>query len=86
MKIPEVGNHYAAEWSEKILEDEQNMVNMGKPGKSKAITVQGKNGINSMMDIMARPLKQCLNAIVEENVMTKFPEVNEKLKRKMFCC
>lgn len=83
VKIPELGEHYALEWAQEIM-GEENSTNGIKVAKGKGI-VNGelrKNGYNAMLDIFASPLTQRLvSAFVEEKVMTKFPEVNEKLKR-----
>lgn len=84
VKIPELGEHYTLEWAQEIM-GEENASNGVKTAKTKG-TINGeirKNGYNAMLDIFASPLTQRLvSAFAEEKVMTKFPEVNEKLKRK----
>lgn len=83
MKIPELGEHYALEWAQEIT-GEDHTLNGVKVSKTKGM-VNGelrKNGYNAMLDISASPLTQRLvSAFVGEKMMTKFPEVNEKLKR-----
>lgn len=83
VKIPELGEHYALEWAQEIMGEEQ-AANGVKLAKTKGI-INGelrKNGYNAMLDIFASPLTQRLvSAFVEDKVMTKFPEVTEKLKR-----
>lgn len=82
VKIPEVGDHYASEWCDKILSEEQSVENGMKPGKSKTFSVDGKkNGLSAAVDFITSPSIQCLTACKEEKVSTKLPEVNEKLKR-----
>lgn len=82
VKLPELGEQYALEWAEEIMAEEH-AVNGVKVTKGKGM-INGelrKNGYNAMSDVFASPLTQILvNAFVEEKVMTKFPEVNEKLK------
>lgn len=63
VKIPEVGDHYAAQWSEEILAEEQNLGSGGKSGKSKSIDLK-KNGLNAMVNLFANP--STLSALVEE--------------------
>lgn len=83
VKIPELGEHYALEWAQEIM-GEENASNGVKIAKTKGM-VNGelrKNGYNAMLDIFNSPLTQRLvSAFVEDKVMTKCPEVNEKLKR-----
>lgn len=84
VKIPELGEYYALEWAQEIM-GEENAATAIKLLKGQGI-VNGelkKNGYNAMLDIFASPLTQRLvSAFVNQKVMTKFPQVNEKLKRK----
>lgn len=63
MKIPEVGDHYAAQWSAEIFAEEQSLGGGGKSGKSKSIDLK-KNGLNAMVNLVTNP--PSLTALVEE--------------------
>lgn len=73
VKIPELGEHYALEWAQEIM-DEENVANGVKVTKTKG-TVNGeirKNGYNAMLDIFASPLTQRLvSAFADDKLMTK---------------
>lgn len=50
MKIPDVGEHYAMEWAESTINQEQALSNVGKSAKTKNMNYSNdikRNGINA---------------------------------------
>ncbi|KRT79482.1 hypothetical protein AMK59_6364, partial [Oryctes borbonicus] len=84
VKIPEVGEHYAMEWAESTINQEQALSNVGKSPKSKNLNYSSdlkKNGNNAMVDAFSSPLTQRLiAALLEEKVIKSFPSAFDKLK------
>lgn len=48
VKVPEIGEHYAMEWTENALNQEQTFGNIGRPSKAKTFNSElKKNGLNA---------------------------------------
>ncbi|GJQ68220.1 hypothetical protein Trydic_g10760 [Trypoxylus dichotomus] len=88
VKIPEAGEHYAMEWAESTINQEQVLSNVGKSPKSKTMTYNNdlkKNGTNALVDTFSSPLTQrLLAALLEEKVIKSFPSAFDKLKASDF--
>ncbi|XP_071054596.1 transcriptional adapter 3-A [Onthophagus taurus] len=88
VKIPEIGEHYAMEWAESTLNQEQNLSTLGKPTKTKSINFSNdlkKSGLNAMVDTFSSPLTQRLLAgLLEEKVLKSYPNSISKLKASDF--
>ncbi|XP_044260968.1 transcriptional adapter 3-A [Tribolium madens] len=77
VKIPELGEYYANEWSDNATGVEQEL---GLTTKTVGLDLK-KNGLSAMVDTFSNPKTQrLLAALIEEKVMTSFPGVTGKLK------
>ncbi|CAH0562257.1 unnamed protein product [Brassicogethes aeneus] len=79
IKIPEMGDHYAHEWSEELLSDEQGL---GRSPKSKSGQNSDikKNGLSALVEtITSQHTQKLLAALKEEKPLSQFPNM-EKLK------
>ncbi|XP_019865503.1 transcriptional adapter 3-B isoform X2 [Aethina tumida] len=77
-KVPEIGNHYAQEWSEELVSEE---MNLGKSPKSKHGSTDGKkSGLAAFVDSLTNQHTQKLvAALIEEKVFAALPNI-EKIK------
>lgn len=88
VKIPELGEHYALQWTDSSVAQEQNIANVAKPIKMKAMPYGNdvkKNGLNMIVETFRSPFTQrLLSALLEEKVFKSYPPVIDKLKGIIF--
>ncbi|CAG9855153.1 unnamed protein product [Phyllotreta striolata] len=79
IKIPEIGEHYANNWSDEIINEEQHL---GKAHKKSSSTNDiKKNGLHTMVETFSMPQTQRLLAgLIEERVLHNHPKNGEVTK------